>query len=83
MLHRFVLHNDDICGASESIFNAGQVGTLMGWGVFTTFRVARAVLFAFERHWARMKRDAELLRVPFPADPEWLRDRLLRLSGCE
>jgi branched-chain amino acid aminotransferase len=51
----------------------------MGWGVFSTLRVAHGVLFAFERHWARMKRDAELLRIPFPSDPEWLRERLLRL----
>jgi branched-chain amino acid aminotransferase len=79
MLHRFVLHNDNIRSASDAVFTAGQVGTLMGWGVFTTFRVSRGVLFAFERHWARMKRDAELLRVPFPSDPEWLRERLLRL----
>src|SRR5688572_20055194 len=79
MLHRFVLHNDEIRGASESVFSAGQVGLLMGWGVFTTFRVANGGLFAFDRHWARMKRDAELLRVPFPSDPEWLRLRLLRL----
>jgi branched-chain amino acid aminotransferase len=79
MLHRFVLHNDDVRGASEPVFRAGQVGTLMGWGVFTTFRVSRGIPFAFERHWARMKRDAELLRVPFPSDAEWLRRRLLRL----
>lgn len=51
----------------------------MGWGVFSTFRVTKGVLFAFERHWARMKRDAQLLRVPFPEHPEWLRERLLRL----
>lgn len=79
MLHRYVLHNDEIRGASDNLLSAGQVGVLMGWGVFTTLRVTKGILFAFERHWARMKRDAELLRVPFPADPEWLRARLLRL----
>ena len=79
MLHRFVLHNDEIRGASDPVFSTGQVGTLTGWGVFTTFRVARGVLFAYERHWARMKRDAEFLRVPFPSSPEWLQQRLLRL----
>jgi len=85
MLHRYVLHNDEIRGAADNILSAGQVGVLMGWGVFTTLRVTKGILFAFERHWARMKRDAELLRVPFPADPEWLRARLLRLveiNGC-
>jgi branched-chain amino acid aminotransferase len=79
MLHPFVLHNDEIRGASEPILAAGQVGPLMGWGVFSTLRVVNGVLFAFERHWARMKRDAALLRIPFPSDPEWLRERLLRL----
>ena len=79
VLHRFVLHNDDIRGASEPLMSAGQVGALMGWGVFTTFRITKGALFAFERHWARMKRDAELLRVPFPSSPEWLHVRLLRL----
>ena len=79
MLHRFVLHNDDIRPASDPILGAGQVGVLMGVGVFSTLRVTGGVLFAFERHWARMDRDARLLRVPFPSDPEWLRTRLLRL----
>ena len=41
MLHRFVLHNDDIRGASEPLMSAGQVGVLMGWGVFTTFRITK------------------------------------------
>lgn len=82
MLHRFVLHNGEICGASDRILGAGQVGLLMGWGVFSTLRVTRGVLFAFERHWARMKRDAELLRVPFPENPEWLKERLLRLVAA-
>jgi branched-chain amino acid aminotransferase len=79
VLHRFVLHNDDIRGASEPLMSAGQVGVLMGWGVFTTFRITKGTLFAFERHWARMKRDAELLRMPFPASAEWLHVRLSRL----
>lgn len=79
MLHGFVLHNDDIRPASDPLLSAGQVGVLSGWGVFTTFKVTQGVLFAFERHWSRMKRDAQLLRVPFPTDPEWLRERLLRL----
>src|SRR6266853_620540 len=50
-----------------------------GWGVFSTMRVADGVLFAFERHWARMRRDAERMRVPFPSDPDYLESRLLRL----
>jgi branched-chain amino acid aminotransferase len=79
MLHRFVLHNDDLYESSARLLAPGQVGVLSGWGVFTTLRVTRGVLFAFERHWERMRRDAAHLRVPFPSDPEYLRSRLLRL----
>jgi branched-chain amino acid aminotransferase len=78
-VHRFVLHNEKIREASEQVLAPGQVGLLSGWGVFSTIKVMDGVLFAFERHWARMKRDAALLRVPFPDDPERLRAALLRL----
>lgn len=78
-MHRYILHNDSICEASEKLISAGQVGFLNGWGVFSTIRVARGVLFEFERHFARMKRDAHLMRIPFPADLDWLEQRLLRL----
>ena len=85
-MHRFVLHNDTIRDASEPCLTPGQAGLLAGWGVFSTLRVSRGVLFAFERHWARMKKDATNLRVPFPERPEWMEERLLRLvraNGAE
>lgn len=78
-MHRFILHNDEIREASDAVLSAGQVGVLAGWGVFSTLRVAEGVLFAFERHFARMQRDAQLLRVPFPADSEYMHSRLLKL----
>ena len=78
-MHRFLLHNDQILDASTHDLAAGQVGLLSGWGVFSTIRVAEGVLFAFERHWDRMRRDAKKLRVPFPPEIEWMRSRLLRL----
>ena len=79
MLHRFVLHNDRIQEASSETLAAGQVGLLAGWGVFSTLRVAEGVLFAFERHWARIQRDAALLHVPLPENAEAVRARLLEL----
>jgi branched-chain amino acid aminotransferase len=79
VLHRFVLHNDRIGEASEPVLAPGQVGLLSGWGVFTTLRVADGVPFAFERHWARISRDAAKMHVPVPGDPEALRQRLLEL----
>lgn len=68
-MHRFLLHNDEILDASSKVLSPGQVGLLSGWGVFSTIKVVEGVLFAWERHWARMKRDAERMRVPFPNDP--------------
>jgi branched-chain amino acid aminotransferase len=78
-MHRHILHNDAILSSDERSISAGQVGFLNGWGVFSTIRVARGVLFEYGRHFARMKRDAQLVRVPFPSDPSWLEQRLLQL----
>jgi len=78
-MHRFVLHNDEIRECSDKLLSPGQVGLLTGWGVFSTIRVSRGVLFAFERHWARMRQDAALLRVPFPSDADYMHSRLLKL----
>jgi branched-chain amino acid aminotransferase len=79
VIHRFVLHNDSIQEASDLSLSPGQVGLLAGWGVFSTLRVAEGVPFAFERHWARMKRDATAMHVPLPQDPEAVRRKLVEL----
>ena len=78
-MHRFLLHNDKILDTHEKSLSAGQTGLLNGWGVFSTIRVADGVLFAFERHWERMRHDAARIRVPFPVDPEALKSQLLKL----
>lgn len=78
-MHRFLLHNDDVRDAGDLIVSPGQLGLLNGWGVFSTLRVYSGVMFQWERHWARMRRDAIRLRVPFPDDPAWLEQRLHRL----
>lgn len=79
VLHRLVLHNDRIHEASDTVLAPGQVGLLSGWGVFSTLKVADGVLFAFERHWARISRDAAAMHVPLPGNPETLHRRLLEL----
>lgn len=79
MIHRYVLHNDQIHESGEKLLMPGQVGLLAGWGVFSTIRVADGVLFAFERHWARMCKDAALFRVPMPCAAEDGRQRLMEL----
>ena len=81
-MHRFLLHNDDIRDAAEHGLSAGQVGLLSGWGVFSTLRVYDGVMFAWERHWERMRGDAERMHVPFPADSRWLEARLQRLIAA-
>ncbi len=78
-MHRYILHNQKIHDASDQVLSPGQVGLLSGWGVFSTLRVADGVLFAWERHWARMIKDAALLRVPMPPDSEQVRKSLLDL----
>lgn len=79
MLHRHILHNDHIGDYSGNSLSPAQVGLLSGWGVFTTLRVADGVLFAWDRHWARIVRDAKALHVPLPPDPESVRRKLLEL----
>jgi branched-chain amino acid aminotransferase len=78
-MHRFLLHNDDLRDIGDRIVSPGQVGLVNGWGVFSTIRVKDGVMFAWERHWARMQRDAARMRVPFPDRAEWLEERLYRL----
>jgi branched-chain amino acid aminotransferase len=78
-IHSQILHNNEIRPASSPEFRAGQLGLLAGWGIFTTLRVAEGSLFAWERHWARMSRDARLLNIPMPAEADRVEEQLLRL----
>jgi branched-chain amino acid aminotransferase len=79
MIHRSVLHNGRICSSSDNVLGPGQLGLLAGWGVFTTIRVTDGVLFAWERHWSRMTRDAALMHVTMPSDQAALQRDLARL----
>jgi branched-chain amino acid aminotransferase len=89
LIHRFVFHNDHLLPVEEVRLSPGQAGLLNGWGLFTTIRIVNGVPFAFERHWKRLKRDAERTHCPFPFEPEKVRvslDQLLRANqvyeGC-
>ena len=79
MLHRRVLHNGVIREVSEPVLSPGQGGLLSGWGVFSTLRVADGVLFAFERHWARIRRDAAAFHISVPDDAGEVQRQLLEL----
>jgi branched-chain amino acid aminotransferase len=79
VLRPFLLHNGHLQPSSDLCLAPGQVGLLSGWGVFSTIKIVDGVLFAFERHWARLRRDADLLRVPFPWSPAELEEMLVPL----
>jgi branched-chain amino acid aminotransferase len=84
-MHRYILHNESVLDSATRCLSAGQAGLLAGWGVFSTIRVCRGVLFAFDRHYARLTRDARNFHVPLP-QPEWLKAQLLslvRANGAE
>ncbi len=78
-MHRHLLHNEQICDTTERLLLPGQVGFLNGWGVFSTVRVRDGVLFAFDRHYLRMKMDAQRLHVPFEYTREELEALMLSL----
>ncbi len=62
-MHPYVLYNDSIVQSTEAIFRPGQLGLLSGWGVFSTLRIYEGVPFAFDRHWQRLRDDAERLNI--------------------
>lgn len=78
-MHRFLLHNGRVRDVQDPVISPGQSGFLTGWGIFSTLRVARGVLFAFDRHYSRMQHDAERMRVPFTLSPAELESQLLQL----
>lgn len=78
-MHRHLLHNGEIHDTGEVLLSPGQVGFLNGWGVFSTLRVSEGVLFAYERHYARIQHDAERFRIAFEFEAAELHDLLLRL----
>jgi len=75
-----VCHNGSILPLNEVHLSPGQVGLLMGWGVFTTLRIYRGVPFAFERHWARMARDAARLEIALAYQEDAVREAVAELA---
>jgi branched-chain amino acid aminotransferase len=76
VIHRYVFHNDRLQRIEQVRLSPGQAGLLSGWGLFTTLRVAEGELFAYERHWHRLEKDARRTHVPFPFDAENVRGQL-------
>jgi len=77
---RLIFHNDRILPLDEARLSPGQVGLLMGWGVFTTLRLYRGLPFAFERHWTRMSRDATRLGFSMNYQEQFVRNAVVELA---
>ena len=75
-----IFHNDRVVPSGEARLSPGQVGLLTGWGVFTTLRLYRGQPFAFERHWARLNRDAERLSVPLSYAQDYVCEAVIKLA---
>ena len=76
----FIYHNDGVVPLGEARLSPGQAGLLMGWGVFTTLRLYRGIPFAFDRHWARISRDAARLSVPLGRNEAETRRAVMELA---
>jgi branched-chain amino acid aminotransferase len=77
-----IYHNDRILPLAESRLSPGQMGLLMGWGVFTTLRIYESVPFAFDHHWDRMTRDAERLGVVLDYRQRTVWDAIVKLAAA-
>jgi len=75
-----IFHNDRIIPLKEARLSPGQVGLLMGWGVFTTLRIYAGRPFAFGRHWARMSHDAERLGMDLGHEQTAVRQAVIKLA---
>ena len=81
-MHPYALYNDQIVRTTDAIWKPGQLGLLSGWGVFSTLRVYEGVPFAFERHWQRLRHDADLLNVDLNFTPSDVERDLIRLVSA-
>jgi branched-chain amino acid aminotransferase len=81
-MHRCLLYNEELRDTADLLLAPGQAGLLNGWGVFSTLHVSHGVLFAYERHWRRMLRDAQRMHIPMPPSPEAVHHHLLRLVAA-
>jgi branched-chain amino acid aminotransferase len=66
LIHPNVFHNESLLPIGKVRLSPGQAGLICGWGIFTTLRISRGEAFAYERHWRRLEKDANLTRLPMP-----------------
>jgi len=78
-MHKHVFHNDRVLPLEQVRLSPGQAGLLNGWGIFSTLRIYEGRPFAFERHWERLRRDAERVNLPLPYEQEQVRRTVSQL----
>ena len=66
MIHPNIFHNESLLPIEKVRLSPGQAGLICGWGIFTTLRISRGEAFAYERHWRRLEKDANLTHLPMP-----------------
>jgi branched-chain amino acid aminotransferase len=76
-----IFHNDCILPLTQVRLSPGQMGLLMGWGVFTTLRIYEGVPFAFDQHWRRMAHDATRLGITLDYDQSMVREAIIKLAA--
>ncbi len=79
MIHRHIFHNDSIVPVEQTRLSPGQAGLFNGWGLFTTMRISQGEPFAYERHWRRLEKDADKIRLPWMFDSAQVRRNLSEL----
>jgi branched-subunit amino acid aminotransferase/4-amino-4-deoxychorismate lyase len=76
-MDRLIYYNDRIVEAGRAAVPATNAGLLYGWGLFTTLRVYSGEVFALDRHWERLVRDAQQALITLPME----NDDLARAIG--
>lgn len=76
MIHRMLSHNGKLQPIEQVRLSPGQAGLLNGWGLFTTLRIVEGEAFAYERHWKRLQKDANLTHLPMPFERDTVRAQL-------
>ena len=76
-MHKFVSFNRRLISAEKSQISAVSSAALYGKGVFTTIAICGCAPFQWEKHWQRLRSDAEKLSVNLSALPERLIENAL------
>jgi branched-subunit amino acid aminotransferase/4-amino-4-deoxychorismate lyase len=85
-MDRLIYYNDRIVEAAEAGISPTSPGLLYGWGVFTTLRFYRRAVFAFDRHWERLKRHSEHCSINILQEQDEVKrriDELIEANSAE